>query len=79
MTPVTLLQRIFGWFGYLPIRLAYRIIWLTARLGGRAGKAVEEGMWDAGLGVPCPPTRDPKAMWEPRYSAAEWRAVEDMR
>ena len=65
MKPTTIWENLTGWLAYLPVRLAYRIIWLTARLGGRAAKAVEEAMWDGGLGVPCPPSRDPRAMWEP--------------
>jgi hypothetical protein len=69
------MERLLGWFGYLPVRLAYRIIWLTARLGGRTAKAVEESAWDGGLGVPCPPTRDPNAMFQPRYTAAEWQSA----
>jgi hypothetical protein len=73
--PPTIWERITGWFGYLPVRLAYRIVWLTARLGGRTARAIEEAMWDAGIGVPCPPTRDPNAVWEPRYTADEWRSV----
>jgi hypothetical protein len=54
MTPITLWERITGWFGYLPVRLAYRIIWLTARLGGKTARAVELHAWDHGLGGALP-------------------------
>ena len=75
MRPTTFMERLLGWIGALPLHLAYGIIWLTARLGGRTARAVEEAMWDAGIAVPCPPTRDRNAMWEPRYTAAEWRSA----
>ena len=75
MRPSTLWEQITGWFGFLPVRLAYRIIWLTARLGGQTARAVEAAAWDAGLGVPCPPDRDPSAVWVPRYTAAQWEAA----
>lgn len=75
MHRTTLMERVLGWLGLLPVRLAYRIIWLTARIGGRTARAAEVTMWDAGLAVPCPPTRDRNALWEPRYTAAEWRSA----
>lgn len=75
MRPSTLWEQITGWFGYLPVRLAYRIIWLVARMGGQTARAVEEAAWDAGLGVPCPPSRDPHAMFEPLYTEREWLSI----
>ena len=43
-----------GWIACLPVRLAYRIIWLTGKLGSRNARDVQRAMWDAGLSVPQP-------------------------
>jgi hypothetical protein len=42
------------WLAALPVRLAYRIIWLTGLLGSRNARDVQRAMWDAGLSVPMP-------------------------
>lgn len=66
MRPSTIWERLLGWFGCLPLRFAYRVIWLTAVLGGKTAREVQRAMWDAGFAVPCPPDRDPNEMWVPR-------------
>lgn len=43
------------WLAALPVRLAYRIIWLTG-LVSRDARDVQRAMWDAGLSVPEPRT-----------------------
>ena len=42
------------WLEGLPVALAYRIIWLTGKLGSRNARDVQQAMWDAGLSVPEP-------------------------
>lgn len=57
MTAPTLWGEIVSWLACLPVRLAYRIIWLTGKLGSRNAQDVQRAMWDAGLNVPEPPAR----------------------
>lgn len=45
-------KRLLDWFAALPVRLAYRLIWLTAKLGSRNAKDVSNAMWNAGLNIP---------------------------
>ena len=52
MTPSTLWGRTASWLLGLPIALAYRIVWLMARLGSRNGRDVYRAMWDANLDLP---------------------------
>ena len=54
MGELTLWSRFCLWLGSLPVSLAYRIIWLTGRLGSRNARDVQRAMWDAGLNVPQP-------------------------
>lgn len=56
MKGLTILERVADWLAYLPVRLAYRIIWLAARLNLGAARAVYAAMWDANLALP--PLRD---------------------
>lgn len=57
MNPPSLWRRVADWFAYLPVRLAYRIIWLAARLNLGAARQVYAAMWDANLALP--PIRKP--------------------
>jgi hypothetical protein len=57
MIEETLWDRIRDWFGYLPIRLAYRIIWLAARLNMGSARCVYRAMWNANLDLPPLPSR----------------------
>jgi hypothetical protein len=52
MMPSTLWERVAGWFAYLPVRLAYRIVWLAAVLNLRAARDVYAAMWEANLALP---------------------------
>jgi hypothetical protein len=52
MSELTIWQRALMWLEGLPVRLAYRIIWLTGKLGSRNARDVQQAMWDAGLSVP---------------------------
>jgi hypothetical protein len=60
----TLWETIVGWLAALPVRLAYRIIWLTAKLGSRNARDVQRAMWDAGLSIP-PLTAEQRANASP--------------
>jgi hypothetical protein len=51
MGRLTILERVSLWLASLPVALAYRIIWLTAKLGSRNASDVLQAMWDAGLNV----------------------------
>ena len=57
MSELTLWRRIADWFAYLPVRFAYRIIWLSARLNLGSARQVYAAMWEANLALPEPPTR----------------------
>ena len=52
MRPETMFEKITGWFGHIPIRIAYRIIWITALIGGKTARAVLYEMYASGLNVP---------------------------
>lgn len=52
MSESTIWKRALLWLEGLPVRLAYRIIWITAKLGSRNARGVQRAMWDAGLNVP---------------------------
>lgn len=52
MGKATLWDRLSGWIAHLPIRLAYRLVWLTAKAGSRNARDVHRAMWDASLNVP---------------------------
>ena len=54
MSEATLFDRVTGWLAALPVRFAYRVIWLTGKLGSRNARDVQQAMWDAGLSVPQP-------------------------
>jgi hypothetical protein len=55
MGELTVFERFAGWLAALPVRLAYRLVWLTAVLGSRNARDVQRAMWNAGLSVPPPP------------------------
>lgn len=48
-------ERFASWAAYLPLRLAYRIVWLCARFNLGSGRDVYRAMWDANLALPEPP------------------------
>lgn len=52
MNPSTTLERLVDWAMHLPIRLAYRIVWLTALTGHSNARAVYDAMWEANLNLP---------------------------
>lgn len=52
MGPIPLWKRALYWLSYQPVALAYRIIWLTAKLGSGNARDVHAAMWDANLAVP---------------------------
>ena len=52
MSGPTLWERFRSWAAYLPIRLAYRIIWLTAKAGSPDARAVYHAMWGVNLDLP---------------------------
>lgn len=52
MNPLTFLERLGSWLAYLPIRFAYRIIWLCAKLNLGSARDVYRAMWDANLALP---------------------------
>ena len=54
MSPNSIWRDIALWLAALPVRLAYRIIWLTGALGSRNARDVQQAMWNAGLSVPQP-------------------------
>lgn len=41
-----------GWLNYLPVRLAFRIIWLCARMGNATAIDIYKAMWKAELDLP---------------------------
>ena len=51
----TILGDLRAWVAGLPISIAYRIVWLSARLGSRHGRAVYDAMWEANLSLPLLP------------------------
>jgi hypothetical protein len=44
--------QIIKWIMYLPIRFAFRIIWLMVIAGNDTAKNVYAAMWDANLDMP---------------------------
>lgn len=52
MAPNSIFREILDWFALLPVRLAYRLIWLIALTGHRDAQAVYRAMWDAQLNLP---------------------------
>ncbi len=36
----------------IPIRIAYRIVWMSAKLGSPVAKGIYEAMWEANLDLP---------------------------
>jgi hypothetical protein len=48
----TLWERFTGWVEYLPVLIAYRIIWLAAVLGSPTARLVYKAMWSANLDLP---------------------------
>lgn len=52
MTEETAFDRLRSWLALIPIRLAYRIVWLSARLGSTTARDVYRAMWDANLDLP---------------------------
>lgn len=59
MGPISPWRRIADWAAHLPVRFAYRIIWLCARLNLGSARAVYAAMWDAHLALPPLPNKDP--------------------
>jgi hypothetical protein len=54
-------ERAADWFAYLPVRLAYRIIWVAARLNLGSARQVYAAMWEANLDLPAlstPPSEE---------------------
>lgn len=52
MNKLTIFTRIKEWLAYLPVRTAFRIIWVTAKMGGHSARNVHLAMHDAWLDVP---------------------------
>ena len=50
----SLWRDVLNWFAGLPVAFAYRLIWLTGKLGSRNARDVQRAMWNAGLAVPEP-------------------------
>lgn len=48
----TIWERLTGWLAMLPIRLAYRLVWLAACTRNRTARDVYAAMWDANLDLP---------------------------
>ena len=47
-----LIERLTEWLAMLPIRLAYRLVWLVALTGSATGQRVYRAMWDSDLDLP---------------------------
>ncbi|MHB9878270.1 hypothetical protein ACSMXM_01195 [Pacificimonas sp. ICDLI1SI03] len=60
MNSETFMDRALAWLGMLHIRLAYRIVWLGARLGHNPSYWVYRAMWDANLDLPPLPKKEGK-------------------
>lgn len=52
MNPPTLWGRLSDAMGMVPIAIAYRLIWLAARLRLGSARDVYSAMWDANLALP---------------------------
>lgn len=52
MGPQNRWRDVFDWVAMLPVRLAFRLVWLVALLGHRDARAVYQAMWDAELDLP---------------------------
>lgn len=48
----TIWERFVGWLGLLPVRLAYRLIWLAALTGNPTARSVYSAMWRMYLDLP---------------------------
>lgn len=52
MRELTIWDRLKDWFEFLPLRVAYRLVWLSAKSGSRTGIDVYNAMWEANLSLP---------------------------
>lgn len=52
MEPSSKWDELRGWVAHLPLRFAFRIVWLCARLNLGGARAVYAAMWDANLDLP---------------------------
>jgi hypothetical protein len=54
-------DRLIEWLTFLPVWIAYRLIWLAARTGNSDARAVYRAMWDANLDLPALVLKEPRA------------------
>lgn len=52
MGEIGLFRRFWGWLTWLPMRLAFRIVWLMAMIGNRSAEDVYLAMWSVNLALP---------------------------
>lgn len=58
------LRRAINWLAFVPVWLAYRLIWASAATGNNGARHVYRAMWEAGLDLPVLARATPPA--EPR-------------
>jgi hypothetical protein len=56
MGPYSFTDRVRDWFAYLPIALAYRLVWLAVLTGNVHARDVYRAMWHANLDLPPIPS-----------------------
>lgn len=76
MGPTDPWKRVIDWIWFLPVRLAFWLIWLVARSGNRTAFDVHRTMWFGGLAV-RPLTEEQKE--EERRVAAIMKRRRQMR